>query len=89
MPPDIEFSPWPKDLLFPIGAFVYDLVYNPVDTALVSAARSAGLAAASGLGMLIEQAALAFERWTGIRPAIETLRQEVTTTVEESSRLEF
>jgi shikimate dehydrogenase len=89
MLPDIEFSPWPKDLLFPIGAFVYDLVYNPVDTALVSAARSAGLAAASGLGMLIEQAALAFERWTGIRPSIETLRQEVTTTVEVSSRLEL
>jgi shikimate dehydrogenase len=89
MPPNIECSPWPKDLPFPLGAFVYDLVYNPVDTALVRAAQSAGLAAASGLGMLIEQAALSFECWTGIRPSIDILRQEVTTTVEVSSRLEF
>jgi shikimate dehydrogenase len=46
-------------------AAVYDLVYRPGETALVRAARARGLAAADGIGMLIEQAALAFERWTG------------------------
>jgi shikimate dehydrogenase len=75
MAPKIDFSPWPVDLRFPDGAFIYDLVYNPVDTALVRAARAAGLAAASGLGMLIEQAALSFERWTGMRPSTEAMRQ--------------
>lgn len=72
-------SPWPEGLPFPGGVCVYDLVYNPVDTALVRAARKAGLPAASGLGMLIEQAALAFERWTGRRPPLAAMRQGVTT----------
>jgi len=75
MTPDTDHSPWPKDLPIPGEAFVYDLVYNPVDTTLVCAARSAGLMAASGLGMLIEQAALSFERWTGIRPSLTAMRQ--------------
>jgi shikimate dehydrogenase len=79
MYPDSAHSPWPKDLPLPDDAFVYDLVYNPVDTALVRAARSAGLTAVSGLGMLVEQAALAFERWTGVRPPIHAMRQAVIT----------
>jgi shikimate dehydrogenase len=62
--PHVETSPWPKSLPFPFGALVYDLVYNPSETGLVKAARSAGLAATTGLGMLVEQAALALERWT-------------------------
>lgn len=84
--PDITHSPWPEDLPFPTDAFVYDLVYNPVETPLVRAARTAGLMAASGLGMLIEQAALAFERWTGVRPSIEAMRQEVMNNVEVYTR---
>jgi shikimate dehydrogenase len=86
MYPDSTHSPWPEDLPFPGDAFVYDLVYNPVDTALVRAARKAGLVAASGLGMLIEQAALSFERWTGMRPSLAAMRQEVMTYVEVPSR---
>jgi shikimate dehydrogenase len=77
MHPDIHHSPWPTGLPFPAGTFVYDLVYNPVETLLVRAARSAGLEAASGLGMLIEQAALSFERWTGVHPSVQAMRQEV------------
>ena len=75
MAPDSAHSPWPKALPFPDDVFVYDLVYNPVDTSLVCAARSAGLMAASGLGMLIEQAALSFERWTGMRPSTDAMHQ--------------
>ena len=63
--PHPEGSPWPEGLPLPAGAAVYDLVYNPPETALLAAARRAGLPAANGLGMLIEQAALAFEIWTG------------------------
>jgi len=85
MAPDSAHSPWPKDLPFPGEAFVYDLVYNPIDTALVCAARSAGLMAASGLGMLIEQAALSFERWTGMRPSLAAMRQAVFTNASASS----
>jgi shikimate dehydrogenase len=43
---------------------VYDLIYNPPETALIRLARQAGLPFCGGLGMLVEQAALAFERWT-------------------------
>ncbi len=65
MTPKVHASAWPADIPFPPGAIVYDLVYNPEETALVRATRAAGLPARTGLGMLIEQAALAFERWTG------------------------
>ena len=65
MAPHPEGNPWPEGLPLPAGAAVYDLVYNPPETALLAAARRAGLPAANGLGMLIEQAALAFEIWTG------------------------
>ncbi len=50
------------------GAAVLDLVYRPGETAWVRAARARGHAATDGLGMLIAQGALAFERWLGIAP---------------------
>ena len=65
MSPNVETCPWPADLPFPAGAGVYDLVYNPYETALVRQARAASLHAANGLGMLVNQAAIAFQTWTG------------------------
>lgn len=50
------------------GAAVLDLVYRVGETPLVRAARARGLRAADGLAMLVEQGALAFERWFGIVP---------------------
>jgi shikimate dehydrogenase len=66
--PNTATSPLPENLSLPSNAFVYDLVYNPRETELVRRARSQGLQAATGLGMLIEQAALAFQLWTGHNP---------------------
>jgi shikimate dehydrogenase len=63
--PNTLDTPWPPDLSFPRQAFLYDLIYNPSDTVLMKTARSEGIQAANGLGMLVEQAALAFEIWTG------------------------
>ncbi len=68
MSPEVDQCPWPDDLPFPDGAFVYDVVYNPRETVLVRRARAAGLAAVTGLGMLVEQAALSFKIWTGHAP---------------------
>ena len=65
MSPNVDQSPWPQDLPFPPHAAIYDLVYNPRETRLVKDALVEGLPATTGLGMLIEQAALAFEIWTG------------------------
>lgn len=73
MSPNVAASPWPEGLPFPGGAAVYDLVYNPRETRFVRQARRAGLRAATGLGMLVEQAALSFECWTGRIPPREVM----------------
>ena len=75
MSPRTETCAWPENLPLPAHACVYDLVYNPVDTLLVRRARQAGLPACSGLGMLVEQAALAFERWTGFSAPRAIMKQ--------------
>lgn len=74
MTPNIDESPWPENLPFPPHAAIYDLVYNPRETKLVREARRQGLYATTGLGMLIEQAALSFEIWTGKTPSREIMR---------------
>jgi shikimate dehydrogenase len=64
-PPD-----WPVSMA-PAHAIVMDAVYAPLETALLRAARARGLVALDGLGMLIHQAALAFEIWFGAKPDID------------------
>jgi shikimate dehydrogenase len=63
--PLVEGCPWPGELPLPEGAAVYDLIYNPAETALLRKAREQGLPARNGLGMLVEQGALSLERWSG------------------------
>lgn len=75
MSPDVEASPWMQGTPFPPCAFVYDLVYNPPETRLVEQARADGLRADTGLGMLVEQGALAFELWTGQAAPRPLMRQ--------------
>ncbi|MBN8657836.1 MAG: shikimate dehydrogenase [Anaerolineae bacterium] len=75
--PNIETSPLPENIILSKNTFVYDLVYNPRETKLVRDARAQGLNASTGLGMLIEQAALAFEKWTGHNPPREILYQAI------------
>lgn len=82
MHPRSSASPWPGDVPFPKGAFVYDLVYNPPLTRFVAAARAEGLGAATGLGMLVEQGALAFEQWTGLPAPREVMRGAAKQTLE-------
>jgi shikimate dehydrogenase len=68
MAPNVDQSPWPEYLPFPLQAAIYDLVYNPPETKLVREACIQGRPAVTGLGMLVEQAALSFEIWTGRQP---------------------
>jgi shikimate dehydrogenase len=56
--------------LLPPHAIVADLVYAPLQTPLLSAARSRGLKSADGLGMLLHQAVRGFELWFGQRPEV-------------------
>jgi len=77
MNPHIDSSPWFDSVPFPKESFVYDLIYNPRETKLVKQARAQGLRAATGLGMLIEQGALAFELWTGRNAPRDVMREAV------------
>lgn len=68
--------PFPVDQL-PGHATVFDLVYVPPETPLLRAARERGLNAANGAEMLIRQAEIAFERWTGIGGMADVMRAAV------------
>ena len=61
----------------PTSATVFDLVYVPPETPLLAAARARGLRAANGSEMLIQQAAIAFERWTGVGGMADVMREAV------------
>lgn len=67
-----------KQTLVPLAGaqghtLVIDLVYRPAVTGLVADARAAGLLAHGGLGMLVRQAALSFEIWTGIAAPLQVM----------------
>jgi shikimate dehydrogenase len=57
----------------PAAALAYDLIYAPLETPFLRAARLAGRRTAHGLHMLVGQAALAIEIWLGQRPPAEPL----------------
>ncbi|HEY2136434.1 MAG TPA: shikimate dehydrogenase [Xanthobacteraceae bacterium] len=56
--------------LLPARAVVADLVYVPLATPLLTAARARGLATADGLGMLLHQAVRGFSLWFGVVPTV-------------------
>ncbi|WP_439597193.1 shikimate dehydrogenase [Falsiroseomonas sp.] len=55
----------------PPTAVVADLVYVPLETPLLAAARARGLRAVDGLGMLLHQARPGFHEWFGVAPAVD------------------
>ena len=63
----------------PAAAIVADIVYVPLETPLLAAARARGLAGVDGLGMLLHQARPGFEAWFGATPRVDaTLRAVVS-----------
>jgi shikimate dehydrogenase len=61
---DVDLSALPSD------AIVADLVYVPLETDLLKAAKARGLRTVGGLGMLLHQAVNGFEKWFGVRPEV-------------------
>jgi shikimate dehydrogenase len=55
------------------SVLVVDLLYHPATTPLQSAAKAAGALAFGGLGLLLHQAALSFELWTGQQPPLPVM----------------
>lgn len=74
MTPNVDGLPWLEEVAFRPEQTVYDLVYNPPQTRLLHKATADGAHAINGLGMLIWQGALAFERWTGQMPPVDVMR---------------
>ena len=68
-----EPGPVPVERLNP-GQLVVDTVYHPMETPFLAAARARGIHAVNGLGMLVHQAALAFESWTGLDAPVAAMR---------------
>lgn len=70
-------SPVPAEALdcLPEAAVVCDIVYVPRQTPLLAAARQRGHPVVGGLGMLVWQAALAWELWFGVRGPAPVMRQ--------------
>jgi shikimate dehydrogenase len=63
-PLDLDLSRLPAD------AIVADIVYSPLETPLLAAAKARGNRTVDGLGMLLYQAVPGFERWFGVRPKV-------------------
>ena len=76
MYPKVDEQPVPFEWLHE-KLFVFDQVYNPLETRLLKAARSAGCRTANGVKMLVFQGAISFEIWTGHAPPIEVMESAV------------
>ncbi|WP_307977270.1 shikimate dehydrogenase [uncultured Streptococcus sp.] len=61
------------EMIFPEGIQVADVIYQPFETPFLALARSKGINAVNGLGMLLFQAAEAFEVWTGEKMPTEEI----------------
>lgn len=56
-------------------SIVYDIIYTPPETRLLKAASLQGCHTIGGLGMLLYQGAIAFEKWTRVAPPIDVMRR--------------
>jgi shikimate dehydrogenase len=74
--PDSNLSPVPTgNNLLHDGQIIYDMVYNPIDTPLLLAAKKAGAMTIPGMEMLLAQGAAAFRLWTGLEMPVEAVRR--------------
>jgi len=64
-PLELDLSRLPRE------AVVNDIVYVPLETQLLAGARARGNPVVDGLGMLLHQARPGFEKWFGVRPAVD------------------
>jgi shikimate dehydrogenase len=65
-------APWPVPLdRLSVDAVVTDIVYAPLETAFLGAARAMGCRCVDGLGMLVHQGVPGFERWFGAHPEVD------------------
>ncbi|MDO8886746.1 shikimate dehydrogenase [Candidatus Oleimmundimicrobium sp.] len=76
-----EEYPFPVELISR-EHFVCDLIYEPLETPLIRAAKEKGAKTLNGLNMLLYQGAAAFKIWTHIDPPIEVMRKALEDALE-------
>ncbi len=74
---DVNDAPLPLELLHE-RLVVAELIYHPARTSLMDAAEAAGGRAANGVSMLVHQAAVSFESWTGVRAPLAAMIDAAT-----------
>lgn len=75
MYPNINQSPLDyMNITLKSNLFVFDAVYNPLETKFLKNAKSFGCKTLSGINMLVNQGAAAFEWWTGKKPNLELMK---------------
>ena len=76
MYPRVEDTPITKDMLN-ADLFVFDVVYNPLETRLIREAAEIGCQTLGGLDMLLNQGILAFEWWTNQKPKKSLMKKKI------------
>ncbi|MBM7649964.1 shikimate dehydrogenase [Bacillus ectoiniformans] len=76
MAPAIDQKPISLDRLKQ-GAFVSDIIYNPLQTELLKEAEERRAGTQNGIQMFVHQGALAFEKWTGVYPDVKRMEELV------------
>ncbi|MFW9945716.1 MAG: shikimate dehydrogenase [Candidatus Odinarchaeota archaeon] len=74
--PMIDITPVSKKIIHK-DLFVFDLIYNPLETKLIKDSKEIGCQTLSGLDMLVNQGALAFEWWTNKKPNLELMKLKI------------
>ncbi|MFX1378068.1 MAG: shikimate dehydrogenase [Promethearchaeota archaeon] len=74
--PNIDKSPIPGEFLHE-DLFVFDVVYNPLETKLIKDATKKGCKTLGGLDMLVNQGAYAFEWWTNKKPNVNLMKNKI------------
>ncbi|MFX0042182.1 MAG: shikimate dehydrogenase [Candidatus Hodarchaeota archaeon] len=76
MYPFIDKSPIDKEILHN-QLFVFDLIYNPLETQLIKDANAIGCRTLGGLDMLVNQGVIAFEWWTNEKPNKDLMKNKI------------
>jgi shikimate dehydrogenase len=84
--PNVDATPVVDSRLLHEGQILYDVIHNPPESRLVGLARERGARALGGLPMLVQQGALAFEAWTGVKPPVDVMTAALRAELERRCR---
>lgn len=76
MAPNTDATVLPDPNMLHEGLFVFDVIYNPVETKFLREAKEAGCKTANGMYMLLYQGAASFKLWTGEDMPVEIIKEK-------------